>query len=512
MAHAHGGDLRNDLKHLSPAVRNFLEKEHTLLIGGEQLLARSGKRLPVQDPTSGETIASVPAGEAEDVDRAVRAARMALESGPWSRMKPVERERRLIYLSALLEESADEFAQIESVNSGRTLPNTRAFDVDLSIDYLRYMAGWATKIRGHTFSPSVPYAPNAEFFSYTLREPVGVVGAITPWNVPLGQAIWKVAPVLATGCTMVLKPAEQTPLTALRFGDLLKEAGIPAGVVNIVTGTGESAGAALVDHEGVDKISFTGSTEVGHIIAAKCARTLKRYTLELGGKSAVIVFPDIDSDIAVPGTANAVFGNHGQNCCAGSRLYVHKSIFEKHMAALADLAQGIRIGSPLEPSTEMGPLVSLAQRERVLGYVRSGLDDGAKVVTGGKGITETGAYVEPTVLCDVNLSMKVVQEEIFGPVLVATPFDDIDDVLRQANATQFGLGASVWTTNINRAHYMIPRLKAGTVWINTHNVLDLAVPFGGVKRSGVGRELGEEAILHHTELKTVTMSLGGRCQ
>ena len=369
------------------------------------------------------------------------------------------------------------------------------------------MAGWSTKIHGETFAPSVPYVPGADFFSYTLREPVGVVAAITPWNVPLGQAIWKVAPVLATGCTMILKPAEQTPLTALRFGQLLEAAGVPPGVINIVTGYGESAGAALINHAGIDKIAFTGSTEVGHIVAAAAATSLKRYTLELGGKSAMIVLPDADPEITVPGTAMAIFGNHGQNCCAGSRLYLHRDVFDSILSGVVEFAQGIRLGPALAPDTDMGPLVSWQQRERVLGYIESGLAEGAELLTGGEGATEKGAYVQPTVLGNVNLDMKVVQEEIFGPVLVATPYDDLDDAVRQANSTKYGLGASIWGSDIRQIQRLIPRLQAGTVWVNTHNILDLAVPFGGIKSSGVGRELGEEAVQHHTELKTVTMAV-----
>jgi phenylacetaldehyde dehydrogenase len=500
-------NMKNDLGRLSAKTRSFLAASHQMLIGAKRVSALSGKTFSVEDPTSGDVIARVPDAGALDVDKAVQAARQALEEGAWPRMKPVERERLLLRLADLLEQNAEEFAEIESINSGRTIPNTRAFDVDLSVDYLRYMAGWATKIRGHTFSPSVPYAPRTDFFSYTLREPVGVVGAITPWNVPLGQAIWKIAPVLATGCTMILKPAEQTPLTALRFAELVAEAGAPPGVINIVTGFGETAGAALVDHEGIDKIAFTGSTEVGHLIAERSARTLKRYTLELGGKSAVLVFPDADPAVAVPGTAMAIFGNHGQNCCAGSRIYVHRDIYEEHMAGVVDFAKKIRLGPSLDPATEMGPLVSMTQRKRVLQYVDSGVGEGAEVLTGGHGLTDSGAYVEPTVLCRVRPDMKVVQEEIFGPVLVASPFDDLNDVVRQANCTRYGLGASIWTRDVHKVQQLVPRLKVGTVWVNTHNVLDLAVPFGGVKSSGIGRELGEEAVLHHTELKTVTMSV-----
>jgi phenylacetaldehyde dehydrogenase len=500
-------EMENDLSVLSEKTRRFLAAEHKMFIGADDVSAKSGNTFSVLDPTSGKTIARVPAGEAADIEEAAAAARRAFDDGPWPRMKPVERERTMLRLADLLEKHAEEVAEIESVNTGRTIPNTRAFDVNLSVDYLRYMAGWATKIHGDTYRPSVPYAPGADFFSYTLREPVGVVGAITPWNVPLGLAIWKIAPVLATGCTMVLKPAEQTPLTALRFGQLIREAGVPPGVVNIVTGFGDTAGAALVEHPEIDMITFTGSTEVGYQIAAKAAATLKRYTLELGGKSAMLVLPDADPEIAVPGTAMAIFSNHGQNCCAGSRLYVHRDIFDEHMKGVTDFARNIRLGPALDPKTEMGPLVSKAQQKRVLGYIESGIRSGAELLSGGQAMTDHGAYVQPTVIGNVRQEMPIVQEEIFGPVLVATPFDNLDEAVQQANATKYGLGASIWTRDIRTVHRLIPRLKAGTVWVNTHNVLDLAVPFGGVKSSGIGRELGEEAVRHHTELKTVTMAV-----
>lgn len=499
--------LENDLSLLSANASATLSAVQKMTIDGERVDALSGKTFPVIDPTSGKEIAVAPEGDANDIDRAVNAARRAFDEGPWPLLKPVERERILLKLADLLAQHADEFTDLESVNSGRTRPNTRAFDVDFSVDYLRYCAGWATKISGETYSPSVPYIPNANFFSYSIREPVGVVGAITPWNVPLCQAIWKIAPVLATGCTMVLKPAEQTPLTALRFADLIREAGVPPGVVNMVTGYGHVAGAALVDHPGVDKIGFTGSTEVGHKIAAQCAVTLKRYSLELGGKSAMIVLPDADPELTIPGTAMGIYGNHGQNCCAGSRLYVHRDLYDTIVSGVVEFAENLRLGAALDANTDMGPLVSHAQQERVLGYIESGLRDGAQLLTGGKPLTKTGAFVQPTVLANVNKDMKVVQEEIFGPVLVVTPFDDLDDAVEQANATKYGLGASIWGRDIQQVHRLIPRLRAGTVWINTHNVLDLAVPFGGVKHSGIGRELGKEGIRDHTELKIVTMAL-----
>ena len=499
--------LANDLSFLGESSRRYLAARHRHFIGGQFVESSSREEIPVIDPTSGACVARVPGGGTSDIDRAVRAARKAFDTGPWSRLTGAQRERIMLRLADLLDANATEISEIESVNSGRTLLSTRKLDVDLSVDYLRYMAGWATKIHGQTLNPSIPYMPGGKFFAMTIREPVGVVGAITPWNVPLGQAIWKVAPALAAGCTIVLKPAEQTPLTALRFAQLVAEAGVPEGVVNVVTGYGESAGAALVAHHGVDKISFTGSTQVGRLIGEAAARQMKRVTLELGGKSPMVVLGDADLDVAIPGAAMGIFANHGQNCCAGSRLFVHSSIYERVIDGIAQIARTLKLGPALSPDTQMGPLISKAQQERVLGYVRSGEADGAKVIVGGKALPGPGAYVEPTILTNVSSAMKCVREEIFGPVLVASRFDEIGEVLTRANDTTFGLGASVWTENLNAAHWFVRQFKSGTVWINTHGVLDLAVPFGGVKESGIGHELGEEAVNHHTTLKSVLASL-----
>lgn len=497
--------LENDLSMLGERSRKFLGSHHKLFIDGKFVEGARGELIAVVDPTSGQTVGHVPAGDALDIDRAVQAARRAFEQGPWPRMRGVERQRLLLRLADLLQSNALEFSEIESVNSGRILNATRLFDVDLSADYLRYMAGWATKIHGQTLEPSIPFG---KFFAMTLREPIGVVGAITPWNVPLGQAIWKIAPALATGCTLVLKPAEQTPLTALRFAALIAEAGIPEGVVNIVTGYGETAGAALVAHPGVDKISFTGSTEIGRIIGQSAAKNMKRCTLELGGKSPMVVLDDADLDVTIPGTALGIFANHGQNCCAGSRLFVHEKLYERVVAGIAKIAESIKLGAPLAAGSEMGPLVSALQQTRVLDYIRSGREQGATVVCGGNSLASSnGAYVQPTILCDVNPTMRVVQEEIFGPVLTVQRFTDLNDVLQRANDTQFGLGASVWTQNLERAHWFIRGFRAGTVWVNTHAALDMGVPFGGTKQSGIGHELGEEAVNHHTHLKSVLMSL-----
>jgi len=499
--------LANDLSVLGRPSRDFLGSRHQNFIDGKFVDAAGGETLAVVDPTSGREVGRVPASDEKDIDLAVKAARRAFDAGPWRRMKGPERERLLLKLADLLEANAAEFSEIESVNSGRVLAATRAFDVDLSVDYLRYMAGWATKITGQTIEPSVPYAPGGNFFGMTIREPVGVVGAITPWNVPLGQAIWKVAPALATGCTLVLKPAEQTPLTALRFAALVAQAGIPPGVINVVTGVGETAGAPLVVHPGVDKISFTGSTEVGRTIGERAARNMKHFTLELGGKSPMVVLDDADLEVTIPGAAIGIFANHGQNCCAGSRLFVHERVYDQVTEGIAKIAASIKLGPALAADTQMGPLISAGQQQRVLGYIQSGRKDGATVMTGGEALPGPGAYVQPTVLTDVRPEMRVVQEEIFGPVLTVARFSELDDVLRRANDTKYGLGASVWTRSLDKAHWFIRNFRAGTVWVNTHTVLDLAVPFGGVKQSGVGHELGEEAIRHHTHLKAAIISL-----
>ena len=497
--------MENDITLLGAASKKFIFSQHRMSIAGEAVDSMGGETLSIYDPSSAELIATVPSATTEDVDRAVSAARIAFESDQWAGLKPASRERLILKLADLLETNAQEFAEIESVNSGRLVLATRLFDVDLSVDCLRYMAGWATKIHGKTIGVSAPYAAGMDFFAYTSREPVGVVAAITPWNVPLGQAIWKIAPALATGCTVVLKPAENTPLTALRFAQLAAEAGIPPGVINVVTGTGATAGAALVEHPGVDKISFTGSTETGRIIGVNAAKNFKKYSLELGGKSPVIIFPDADLSQAIPGAAQAIFGNHGQNCCAGSRLFVHEDVYDEVVDGVVAIADSIKLGSGLDSSSEMGPLVSKVQQERVQNFIKSGVNDGAEAVAGNIAIDHPGFYVKPTVLTNVRQDMEVVREEIFGPVLVVAAFKDMEQVVADANNTKFGLGASVWTKNIDRVHRILPQLKAGMTWVNTHNILDNAVPFGGLKGSGIGSELGEEAIAQHTNNKSTIM-------
>ena len=499
--------MRNDLSLLGNQSRTFIFQEHKMFIDGERVAASLGAKIPIFDPTSGEQITEVPAATVDDVDEAVKSARRAFESEEWRGLKPASRERLILQLAAALEAHANEFAEIESVNSGRTVVNTRLFDVDLSVDCLRYMAGWTTKQHGKTVPISAPYATGMDFFAYTTLEPVGVVAAITPWNVPLGQAIWKIAPALATGCTVVLKPSEITPLTAIRLALLAREIGFPDGVINVVTGYGHEAGAALVAHPDIDKVSFTGSTQTGRNIGIEAARNLKKCSLELGGKSPVIILEDANLEQAIPGAAQAILGNHGQNCCAGSRLYVHESIYERVIEGVCEIAGAVKLGSALDPETEMGPLVSSTQQERVRGFITSGVQEGAECMTGGVDIDHPGFFVAPTVLANVTQNMRVVREEIFGPVLCVASFNKVEEAVNLANDSSYGLGASVWTKSIDKMHSMVPKLKAGITWVNTHNVLDIAMPFGGQKNSGIGYELSEEAIAQHTNIKSTIVNL-----
>ncbi len=488
-------------------VKAFLARQHALLIDGAWGPAQSGETFTVENPATEATVARVASGGPADVDRAVAAARGAFEDGPWRTVSPSERGKLLWKLADAVEARAEMFAQIECLDNGKPLAVARAVDVPMTVDHFRYYAGWATKIEGETIPIS---APGGTYLDYTLREPVGVVGQIIPWNFPLLMAAWKLAAALACGNTVVLKPAEQTPLTALLLGQLILDLGIPKGVVNIVTGFGD-AGAALAAHHGVDKVAFTGSTEVGHEIMKAAAGNLKRVSLELGGKSPSIVFDDADLDLAAEGVANAIFFNHGQCCCAGSRIYAGKKIRDELVDRVAEIADSTSLGDGFHPDTQMGPLVSREQYQRVCGYIRSGRGEGATLHTGGeerpRGL-DKGYFVRPTVFTDVRPDMRIVREEIFGPVVAVQRFTDLDDVVALGNDTTYGLAASVWTRDISKAHKVAAGLQAGTVWVNCHNVFDAAAPFGGYKMSGFGREMGRHALELYTQVKNVIVNLG----
>ena len=483
----------------------FLGRNAGLLIDGKLVQAASGKTFEVYNPATGTVIANVPEAEKADVDLAVAAARRAFDNGAWAKIGPSGRGKILWKLADLIERDLEELAELESIDNGKPYAVARVADLPLTVDIFRYMAGWATKITGSTLPLSLP----GEYLSYTVREPVGVVGQIIPWNFPLLMAAWKLAPALAAGCTVVLKAAEQTPLTALRLAELVLEAGFPPGVVNILTGFGETAGAAIAAHPDVDKVAFTGSTEVGKLIVQAAAGNLKKVSLELGGKSPAIILPEADLDLAIAGAANAIFFNHGQCCCAGSRLFAHKSVYDKVVGGVAEIAGKIKVGPGLDPVTEMGPLVSDEQFSRVTSYIEDGRRSGAHVAVGGNRVGNLGYFVAPTVLEKTSPDMKVIQEEIFGPVVCAQPFDDddLDAIARRANDTIYGLAASIWTTNGGTAHKLANRIRSGTVWINCHNVFDSSLPFGGYKQSGWGREMGAEVFHNYTEVKAVTTAL-----
>ncbi|MDO8457528.1 MAG: aldehyde dehydrogenase family protein [Burkholderiaceae bacterium] len=476
-----------------------------LLIDGEWRDCQSGSRLDITNPSTGQVFAQAAAGDAADIDAAVRAARRAFDVGTWTGMRPADRARLLWKLAESIENHGDELALLETLNTGKPLKMARAFDVTLAAECLRYNSGWATKLNGETRAVSLP----GEWHAYTLREPVGVVGLIVPWNVPLAMAVSKIAPALAAGCTVVLKPAELTPVTAVRLGELIQEVGFPPGVVNIVTGLGTTAGQALVDHPGVDKISFTGSTAVGKSILSSAGGNLKRVSLELGGKSPVFIFPDADLERAMDAAARGIFGNTGQVCAAGSRLFVHRSVFDQVIEGITQRANKLRVAPGLQPDSEIGPVISARQRERVMAYIDSGREEGAEVVAGGKALQGEGFFIQPTVLVNTSSAMKVVREEIFGPVLCTQVFDaeSIDDLAVRANDTDFGLSASIWTRDLSVAHRLVRRIKSGNLRVNASAALDFAMPFGGYKQSGWGRENGREGVEAYTELKSVAMDL-----
>jgi aldehyde dehydrogenase (NAD+) len=467
----------------------------------------SGDTFVTEDPATGSALVEVARGRSPDVDRAVRSARQAFEEGPWATMSAYDRGRLLHRLGDLLAEHAAEFAQLESLDNGKNVAIAQAVDVAIAVETFHYQAGWATKTFGSTFKPSVPYAPGAQYLGMTLREPLGVVGQIIPWNFPILMAAWKLGPALATGNTVVLKPAEQTPLSALRLAGLAEEAGFPPGVVNVVTGFGPEAGAAIAAHPDVDKVAFTGSTEVGKLILAAAAGNLKKVSLELGGKSPNVVFADADMEQAIPAAALASFFNAGQVCCAGTRLLVQDRVFDEVADGVAKAAEQITIGPGMDPTNQIGPLVSGEQFARVMSYLEAGTNAGARALTGGGRHGASGYFVQPTVLVGTHPDMSVVREEIFGPVLCAIPFSDEDELIRAANDTAYGLAAGVWTRDLSKAHRTAGKLKAGTVWVNCFNVFDASLPFGGYKQSGWGRENGAEVIDLYTQPKTVCIAL-----
>jgi acyl-CoA reductase-like NAD-dependent aldehyde dehydrogenase len=470
------------------------------LIGGRWVDALSGDTIAVEDPATEEHIAAIPRSGTQDVDQAVQAARAAFECAAWRKMRPIDRGRLLESIARKIEDHADELAYLESLDTGKAITFAKVLDMPSTIDVFRYMGGWCTKLSGKTLPVSFD---GKEYHAYTRREPVGVVGAITPWNYPLALGAWKIASALAAGCTIVMKPTELTPLSTLRLAELCLEAGLPEGVLNVVNGYGHEAGAALAQHDGVNKITFTGSTAVGKKIVEYSLGNLKRVTLELGGKSPSIVFADADLDKVGLGAALAVFFNSGQICFAASRLFVEEKVYDQVVEAVAATASQFPLGNGRDPATMLGPVVSRKQQDRILAYVASGLEQGAKLICGGKKRGEKGYFIEPTVFANAHQSMKIVREEIFGPVVSVIKFKDIDEVTRMANDTTYGLAANIWTRDINKAHKLAHRLEAGSVWINCHGVVDAALPFGGFKQSGWGREVSEEGIHIYTETKTV---------
>ncbi|MFT9846061.1 aldehyde dehydrogenase family protein [Aneurinibacillus sp. REN35] len=486
---------------VKPKVKEFLAGNIALFIDGKFVPSVSGKTFETYNPATEEVLAVVSEAQEEDVTIAVQAARRAFEEGPWPKLSAAERAHLIYKLADLIDEHKEELAQLEALDNGKPYQVAVEDDIPATVEHYRYYAGWATKILGQTTPISKDY------LNYTRHEPIGVVGQIIPWNYPLVMSAWKMGAALATGCTIVLKPAEQTPLSLLYTAQLFKEAGFPDGVVNFVPGFGQTAGSAIVNHPDIDKVAFTGSTDTGKYIMRQAAETIKHVTLELGGKSPNIILEDADLSEAIPGAFNGIMYNHGQNCSAGSRIFVHRKHYDKVVDELARLANNVKLGAGMEIGTEMGPLVSKKQQERVLYYIAKGKEEGARVAAGGEKALEKGYYIQPTVFADVTDEMIIAKEEIFGPVVVVLPFDTVEEVIERANNTPFGLAAGVWTENIKTAHNVANRLKAGTVWINDYNLEDAAAPFGGYKQSGIGREMGSYALDNYTEVKSVWVNL-----
>jgi len=495
-------DLSNDLALLSSRTRALLDRGCDLFVGNEWQPAADGRRIPVVDPSSARVISQIAAGSAPDIERAVAAAEQALSARAWRDLAPAERERLLRRLADLIETNAQLLAEIETVDAGMPLWMARNLIIPGVLDILRYMSGWSSKIVGRTVDIKIPI-PDSKFFGYTSREPVGVVGAIIPWNVPLMLAVWKLAPALAAGCTIVIKPAEHASLSVLLLGELAAEAGFPPGVVNVVSGLGSEAGDALITHPGISKVTFTGSTVTGRRVAQRAAQHLKRATLELGGKSPQVVFADADLERAIPAIANGIFLHSGQICVAGSRLYVQETIYDQVLQRLAAYVQTLVVGAGLSPQTRLGPLISARQQQRVLAYIDGAAAQGARLVSGSPRVDSEGFYVRPTLISQTRQDMEIVQQEVFGPVLTIMPFHDLDEAVGLANGTAYGLAASVWSTSLSTIHRIVPRLRSGKVTVNTDSIPHPALPEGGVKDSGYGRDLGEEAIASFLETKAV---------
>ncbi|WP_446904226.1 aldehyde dehydrogenase family protein [Burkholderia sp. YIM B11467] len=491
---------------VSDTVRTFVARDFGLFIDGDMQPAHAAARLDVYDPATGERLATVADADEHDVDRAVDSAKRAFDARVWSGLRPADRERILLKLADLIEADAETLAQLETLNQGKSIHVSRAIEVGASVEYVRYMAGWATKITGQTLDVSIPFPPGARYTAYTRKEPVGVVAAIVPWNFPLMIAVWKLIPALAAGCTIVLKPSPETPLTALRLAELAREAGVPPGVFNVVTG-GRTCGAALASHPSIAKISFTGSTATGKLVGAAAVQNMTRFSLELGGKNPIVMLDDIDVAQALDGVAASAFFNQGQVCAAASRIYVHRSKYAQLADGLAGVAQSMKLGAGLDTTAQINPLVSAHHRDKVIQHIEGARRAGLTFLAGGTPADDLpGYFVKPAVIADPHPDSAIVRDEVFGPVIVVVPFDDAADAVRLANASPYGLAASIWSNDLKRVMNLVPQIEAGTVWVNCHIPLDPSMPFGGYKQSGIGREFGQYAIEGFTETKSVCIA------
>lgn len=488
-----------------PKVADFLQRKHGCFIDGAWVVPE-GARTDVLNPATGEAISSVADIDTDLLDRAVKSAQASFKSRVWADLRPADRERILLRFADLVEANGEELAQLETLSQGKSINIARMLDVGATVEFMRYMAGWATKIEGQSLNVSIPLPPGAKFTAYTRREPVGVVAGIVPWNFPLMIAVWKLIPALATGNSVVIKPASETPLTALRLAELAFEAGVPAGVFNLVTGDGPRIGGGLASHKLVNKVSFTGSTAVGRSVGLAAVQNMTRFALELGGKNPMIVLADANIDNAVQGALLGGLLNNGQVCAAASRFYVHRSRYDEFVEKLAAAVAGMSLGEGMDPAAQINPLVSRKQQRSVLDHIARAGQQGARIVCGGQDVGGNGFYVQPTVLADVTMQMAVARDEVFGPVLAVLPFDEDDEAIEMANDSEYGLGASLWTNDLSKAMNLVPRIESGTVWVNAHVLLDPSMPFGGVKQSGMGREFGRAVVEAYTEIKSVCIA------